>query len=253
MSIGIFIFAFTIIGLGVFFAHYEELKPYASIFIGYAGIAFVFYVIMQLWELFACDTSADFERVFIDFLLFGRNIALSSVGAYFLLKQKLPAAPILLNSDEAKPQWKAHLWSAFSAVILMLVVTLVLLTISSPSILKSNRVSFFDQITVGFQAILVGFSEETYYRLFLQALFLHWFRKAAYGGALSIFLTSIVWALSHAGILETGGMKFLQIFLMGIILGKLMMKRGFESCVIAHAGFNFVAYAYLADFKIASA
>lgn len=249
MKLEFVILSFSVIGIWYFFANLKNAKRYFSAFVGYIGLVFVIYLVMQLWTLFVYDQATSFRELFVNVIVFARNTALAAIGTHFLTKLAFPSAPILLHLNTMKGKWLSYLKACFVAIFLMIAVSAILLAISSSIITKSQFPPIVDIGTLSFQAFLVGTSEEIFSRLFLQALFIHWFGITRVGVALSIILGSSIWALSHPGIIETGGMKLIQIFLIGIILGILMLKKGIECCCAAHTVFNLVAYVFLGGFQ----
>lgn len=92
-------------------------------------------------------------------------------------------------------------------------------------------------LVVGF-GLAAAFWEEIFVRLFLlNALFLL-FRRARGGAAAAVIVSSAVWAAGHAGTMEPELVKFLQVFLIGIMLGIVFIRRGIESCLASHSAFN---------------
>jgi len=252
MSIKFVILVFVGIGLYYFFIKYREIKKYASLFLEIIGVVFGFYVFVLIWKLFIYDQPTTFKEFFTNLIVYGRNIILASVGAGLLAKQNLPIMLLILDGSKNKIQYQSHLYAGLLSAVFMILITIILLVVSSQSIFKLKFIAFDDWIIVAFHAFLVSFAEELFHRLFLQAMLLNWLRKVPYGIILSIILTSTIWAISHVGVLESGGIKFVQIFLFGIILGTLMIKKGLESCVVAHMVFNIVAEIYLGHFRVMS-
>lgn len=243
------VFVFSVIGILYFFLIYKNVKEQASFFVGIFGCIFILYLLSLLWNLFVYDFATDFGEVYINVVVFVRNILLASVGSHLLMKQKLPVTPLLRNGHGIREQWKSCLaWSMGSATLMFLISTFLLFITAQP-IAKASSYKFVDVITLAFHAVLVSISEETFVRLFLQALFIHLLAKAKFGTVVSLGLCSVIWAFSHAGIIETGGVKFIQIFVFGILLGILMLKKGWESCCFAHAMFNFAASILLPGFQ----
>lgn len=249
MKLEFAILSFSLIGIWYFFVNLKDVKGYFSTFAGYIGLVFVIYLVMQLWSLLVYDHPTSFRELFVNVVVFTRNTILAAVGKHFLVKLVLPSAPILFHFNKMEGKWISYLKACFGALFLMVAVSTILLVISSSTITKSQFPPIVDIVTLSFQAFLVSVSEEIFSRLFLQSLFMNWFGKTRCGVALSIVMVSSIWALSHPGIIETDGIKFIQIFLLGIILGVLMLKKGVECCCVAHTVFNIVAYVFLAGFQ----
>ncbi|MCL6429710.1 MAG: CPBP family intramembrane metalloprotease [Anaerolineae bacterium] len=88
--------------------------------------------------------------------------------------------------------------------------------------------------------LAAAFSEEIFYRLGVQNFLARYLgcRGAKYW--IPIALTSLLWTLGHAGVLEPAWLKLAQIFPIGLVLGWLYRWHGVESCMLAHALFNIV-------------
>ena len=54
----------------------------------------------------------------------------------------------------------------------------------------------------------------------------------------AIALTSLLWTLGHAGMLDPGWVKLAQIFPVGLMLGWLFRRHGVEACMLTHGLFN---------------
>ena len=55
---------------------------------------------------------------------------------------------------------------------------------------------------------------------------------------IAIVLSSALWSLAHANILNPAWVKIVQVFPLGLALGYLMRRYGLEACLLAHGGFN---------------
>lgn len=83
-----------------------------------------------------------------------------------------------------------------------------------------------------------AFGEEIFFRLGIQnflATYLHW-QGNRYWAAVA--LTSLLWTLGHAGVLDPEWVKLAQIFPVGLMLGWLFRRHGVEACMLAHGLFN---------------
>jgi len=92
-------------------------------------------------------------------------------------------------------------------------------------------------------------SEELIYRLGIQGFLAR--HLGSRGGRywLPVVLTSLLWTMQHAGVMEPGWVKLAQIFPFGLLLGWLYRRHGVESCILAHALFN-ILLAPLSSFLI---
>ncbi|MBN1868201.1 CPBP family intramembrane metalloprotease [Candidatus Sumerlaeota bacterium] len=91
--------------------------------------------------------------------------------------------------------------------------------------------------------ILAPFTEETIFRGFaLQelALLLGATRlgKRRWAGLAAVFLAAAMWSVGHAGFIEPGWVKWVQIFGVGCVLGIARLRLGLEAAIVLHLGFN---------------
>jgi len=88
-----------------------------------------------------------------------------------------------------------------------------------------------------------AFSEELFFRLGIQNFLARYLRWQGNRYWAAIALTSFVWTLGHAGVLDPNWVKFAQIFPVGLMLGWLFRKHGVEACILAHGLFNIIMIA----------
>lgn len=86
-----------------------------------------------------------------------------------------------------------------------------------------------------------AYFEELVFRLGIQNYLAGLFGRGRGRYWLAIALTSFVWALGHAGMVDPNWVKMLQIFAIGLSLGWLFRKCGIEACIIAHCVLNLVS------------
>jgi len=80
--------------------------------------------------------------------------------------------------------------------------------------------------------------EEIFFRLGIQnflARYLNWQGRRYWA---AIALTSLLWTVGHAGVLDPNWVKLAQIFPVGLMLGWLFRRYGVETCMLAHGLFN---------------
>jgi membrane protease YdiL (CAAX protease family) len=84
--------------------------------------------------------------------------------------------------------------------------------------------------------------EEVIFRLGLQGVLETFGRRielpAGMAAAAAIIGASVLFALGHAGMVEPDGLKELQIFVVGVVLGTLKWRYGLWSCIVAHLVLN---------------
>lgn len=76
--------------------------------------------------------------------------------------------------------------------------------------------------------------EEVTCRFFWPVLLLYLFRNMRFKWVYTIVITSTIWSIAHAGMLNPEWMRFIQIFIYGLLLGWLFKKRGLEACLASH-------------------
>ena len=80
--------------------------------------------------------------------------------------------------------------------------------------------------------------EELYTRLFALPLIIFLLRGRRGADVLAVFLTAALWSLAHSGMIIPEWYKFTQVFVVGIILGFLFLRRGIEATIITHVIIN---------------
>lgn len=97
--------------------------------------------------------------------------------------------------------------------------------------------------------VTAAFSEEILFRLGIQGFLARYLNAQGRRYWIPVVLASLVWTIQHAGALEPGWVKLVQVFPIGVLLGWLYRRHGVESCMVAHALFN-LGVAPLASFLI---
>ncbi len=82
--------------------------------------------------------------------------------------------------------------------------------------------------------------EEVTWRFFWPALLLYLFRNVRLKWVYTTVITSALWSIAHAGMLNPEWMRFIQIFVYGLLLGWLFKKRGLEACFASHFMSNII-------------
>jgi membrane protease YdiL (CAAX protease family) len=105
----------------------------------------------------------------------------------------------------------------------------------TPHIPRNTELVFF-----GVLLLLTVVGEELTFRLGIQNYFAGLFGRGAAGYRAAIVLSSALWSLGHIGQVDPEWVQFAQIFPVGLALGWLFRRAGFEACVIAHGVLNLV-------------
>ena len=106
--------------------------------------------------------------------------------------------------------------------------------------LQGAKLGISDEPSVLLALIVItfAFSEEILFRLGIQNYLAKQFKLTENRYWIAIVLTSGLWSIAHANILNPEWVKIVQIFPLGIALGFLFKKSGLESCILAHGIFN---------------
>lgn len=92
-------------------------------------------------------------------------------------------------------------------------------------------------LVLGF-GLAAAFWEEIFVRLFLLNALRRLFRGARFSTVCAVLLSSAIWAAGHAGTMNPEIIKFMQVFVVGILFGIIHVKKGIETCLGAHSAFN---------------
>lgn len=177
---------------------------------------------------------------------------MSASGALLAERNGLTAFPISRDLMRGAPnRWK----NAGEAAILAIVSAAVALAYSLALFSAAKRVFGYEPrpapgtedvavVFAGQTLLVLGFGlaaafwEEIFVRFFLQNALLRAFRRAKGGAACAVIVASAIWAAGHAGTMEPEVVKFLQVFVIGLLFGLVCLRRGIETCLLAHSTFN---------------
>jgi membrane protease YdiL (CAAX protease family) len=178
-------------------------------------------------------------------------------GMLFLRKLHLPSLPLLISLGQAKPSrsfikmLSVRLLPILFYSFLVCGFTFVLFKLTNPEMSEALRNAAEGQtqaarnIKIGYSSMiffmLVALYEEVLFRLYLQSFFSYIFRRTTAGWIYALLVTSVIFAVGHFGILETWWVKFIQTFVIGIILGIAMRRHGMETSLAVHSILNIFA------------
>jgi membrane protease YdiL (CAAX protease family) len=180
-------------------------------------------------------TDMFFLLALIPFIALGRRLC---------EQQNLPHFPVLdsftFNLTGIKKSLQTFPWkSALLVTLVILAMNLALTHLVKFTVSPdyTGTMDFLGSSYVGYVfglGFFHGILEEVIMRLFLLTVLGYWFRKFDSRGLLAIFISSVIWSLGHAGMVNSEWAKFVQILLWGMIAGWLMRRKGVEACMLVH-------------------
>lgn len=93
---------------------------------------------------------------------------------------------------------------------------------------------------IAMTVLIIAFAEEIVFRLGLQNWLSYAWGHSTRSYWLAILVTTTIWTLGHAGMVEPAWVKFLQMFIMGVLLGVLNQRFGILACIAVHGLFNVI-------------
>jgi len=238
------IFSFSLIGVILFVVNYKNCKKYLPKYEEIFGIVGIVFLIYWLIMHFFYEYPIGLYKLAEVVLRFLRNIILATLATYYFNdKLIINPAPLLVIKDKTVDSQKYALTVLlFYAASVLIAITI--LFINGSDIILERNVSLNAGILAVVGSFLEGFQEEVFVRLFLFGLLINLFGKSSLGVTVSIVISSFIWSINHfiAGI---SLIRFVLIFLLGILWGILMYKKGIESTVLVHGLYNTTAYLVL--------
>jgi membrane protease YdiL (CAAX protease family) len=81
-------------------------------------------------------------------------------------------------------------------------------------------------------SVLAPVTEEILYRHFVMGLFAKWFGSSKLALVLNIWLSSLIFAIAHAGVVTADWIKIVQILPVGMVFGWINLKKGLEHSIL---------------------
>lgn len=238
------IFSFSLIGIILFLVNFKDCKKYLSRYGEIFGIVGIVFLTYWLVMYFFYEYPVDLYKLAEVVIRFLRNIVLATLATYYFYdKLTINPAPLLVIKDRTVDSQKYSLTVLLFYVVSVLIAISILFINGSNIILERNI-----RLGAGILSVIVSFlesfQEEVFVRLFLFGLLINLFGKSNLGVTVSIVISSFIWSINHfiAGI---SLIRFVLIFLLGILWGVLMYKKGIESTVLVHGLYNSTAYLVL--------
>ena len=157
---------------------------------------------------------------------------------------KPPAADLLVSIN-----WKEYFIKVLGISAISIFYSIILFLLTEPHMSELPQQKFGSLMenlgsAVTIQGILLFFeiaiAEEIVFRLGIQNFLVKHLNLQNNNYWIAIVITSVLWTLGHAGVLEPEWVKLAQIFPVGLLLGWLYKKFGVESTILAHGIFNIV-------------
>ncbi len=145
-------------------------------------------------------------------------------------------------------KWKEYFISVLGVSAIGIVYSIILFLLTKPHMSELAQQKFGSPTqalgnAVTIQGFLLFFeiaiAEEIIFRLGIQNFLVKYLNLQTNNYWIAIFITSVLWTIGHAGVLEPEWVKLAQIFPVGLLFGWLYKKFGAESTILAHGLFNF--------------
>ncbi|GJQ61410.1 MAG: hypothetical protein SCALA702_04630 [Melioribacteraceae bacterium] len=232
-------------------------EPKRKLYIRFGAAIAIFFVLVEITMLLFSVGLSPLNvvlAIIIDLLNFLKIIVFVVVGMTMTARLGITNFPLIRyfrgKTANIEPNFlRSFALSILIASIVVVVYSFLLFKITGPelsSILKdlevtAENMSFSSQFTIPLLCSLIGISllEEIVFRLAMQNT-LAFFLKSKQKYLIAVLITSAVWTMGHLLSLEPVWVKALQVFPIGIILGYLYKKYGFESTFIVHLIMNLV-------------
>jgi len=231
-------------------SNFQETRPFK-----YFGLIFVSAVIaVDLFVLiktgFESIRMSPIMIAFMDALAAIKIYAISVVGMMFAQRLDDDASnltPSILQKNQQTSYSKitlskSALYYALMLTIFMMIYSYLLFSFSDAKIGDALRTSTNHTFEVTAVGIIVagsmGFGEEIVFRLGLQNALTYLWRSSRYGHLLAVIIVSAFWSIGHIGAIDPDWVKFVQVFVFGLMLGQLNQMYGVLPCMISHSLFN---------------
>jgi membrane protease YdiL (CAAX protease family) len=154
--------------------------------------------------------------------------------------------------------WKEYFITVLGISAVSIFYSIILFLLTKPHMSELAQQKFGTPLAnpanaVTIQGVLVLFefaiAEEIVFRLGIQNFLVKYLKLQNNNYWIAIVITSALWTLGHAGVLEPEWVKLAQIFPIGLLLGWLYKKFGAESTMLVHGIFNLVLV-FLATYLI---
>ncbi|MBU0559358.1 MAG: CPBP family intramembrane metalloprotease [Bacteroidetes bacterium] len=241
----IIIFLFSIVGIVLFFVRFQKLKRYFSTYADIFGIVAILYIISILVGHYFYNLDLDLYIVLMAIIGFIRNAMVASLATFYFYDEfKIMAVPFLFKLNGNKISTIKIFHFSIIALLLIIICSMIFISLSNNAIFDFRDFSWDVGLYTMFNSFIVAFNEEMFVRLFMFGAIAYWLRNAKGNFIIAAILSSLLWSLDHF-LVDVMAMKFIFLFLMGLLLSFLMYKKGIESCIVVHGIYNTLAFLVL--------
>ncbi len=248
----IFILVFVVIFLINSIRYRNEIRIYVKYGVLFALILIAFDIAVVILVPNFFDVMPFYSLLILDAIVFVRTVVFTCMGIYYCSLLGIVDIPLIkwlsgkTDSFETKQNYTA---SIVGVVVGSIVFSVILFKLTSPQLsdtmkqlsgVQEAKLGISDKPSVLTALVLIAFAfgEEIIFRLGIQNYLAKQFQLNGDKYWVAIVLTSVLWSLAHANVLNPEWVKIVQIFPLGVGLGFLFRKYGLESCVFAHGVFN---------------
>ena len=195
-----------------------------------------------------------FQFLILDVIAFVKIVVFTCMGIYCCSKLGIADIPLMKRlagetNNLGGSTGSNNILAVIGVIAGGIAFSVILFKVTSPQLSESIKeltklqgaklgISDEPSVLLALVVITFAFSEEILFRLGIQNYLAKQFKLADSKYWIAIVLTSGLWSLAHANILNPEWVKIVQIFPLGIALGFLFKKSGLESCILAHGIFN---------------
>ena len=249
------LFSFSILAMTIAFVvrwvrSFSEVWRYRYFGLAVIGFSLLTEGAMLLLIPNVFEMTSVTQVVIIDAINFFKLFCAAIVGLYFV--EKLNQTPVFsgeLGDFTRRPILELLIrdqrgWLlAVLAMVLGMIVFSVLLFVLADAIISERLLEKLNLDSEGRRVTFVvvlalAFSEEIMFRLGLQNWLAYVWGNTNKSYWWAIIVTTTFWTLGHAGVMQPEWVKFVQIFVFGLLLGLLNRRYGILACIAVHGIFN---------------
>lgn len=238
-----------VLGITIILYFFANLKEEET-FIKYGVVLLIIAVVFDI-----AGGNYNLSPKTTEIIMYIKIILYTSLGMYLCKNtgcRDLPLFRKLFHESETDDiNYRGYILSTVGVIAASVLFSYILFKLTSPrasqyvqdliennnALNKAEKVS---NLTLALTMPIVAITEELTFRLIIQNLFAMQFKLDGNKYWIAIILSAALWTFGHVHTLNPEWVKFVQIFPIGLALGRLQKKYGLESCIIAHTCFNII-------------